>query len=91
MNIFPPEQIALMKAALAEAANDIRPDSATKGIDGRTGFTCRRGGSSEPGGVQIRGHCSSTLDRSIKQIELTDVFNSELARPWIHWQQPNCG
>ena len=55
MNIFPPEQIALMKAALAEAANDIRPDSATKALmaeqilraAGAGGFQAGRSGRGE--------------------------------------------
>jgi hypothetical protein len=32
MNIFEPDQIALMRAALAEAANDTRPDPATQAL-----------------------------------------------------------
>jgi predicted phage gp36 major capsid-like protein len=32
MNIFEPDQIALMRAALAEAANDTRPDPATRAL-----------------------------------------------------------
>jgi hypothetical protein len=32
MNIFEPDQIALMRAALAQAANDTRPDPSTKAL-----------------------------------------------------------
>jgi hypothetical protein len=36
MNIFQPDQIAVMRAALAEAANDIRPDSSTQALMAET-------------------------------------------------------
>jgi hypothetical protein len=41
MNIFEPDQIALMRAALAETANDTRPDPAP-GPDGGTHSTIGR-------------------------------------------------